>query len=204
MPKYADLDNLLADYLPEATSANDRAAVGRILDNVSAFVDSYCRRAPGYFAGVEITPVAPSTEPTFPPATVKQIRGEGRNFLRLPVHVFGTAEIQDFAPAGNYYESDVNGWLYLDAPVQNLFDSGDFYQPRFSDGRIYLVSAVWGYRNTPLDLSEAVRLIVKNIWETQDGVLGQISPAGFVTKPDLIPPDALLILDRYKRREFEI
>ena len=208
--RYADLDNLIADYIPGATKATEKAAVGRILDGVSAFVDSYTNRPTGYFNPVSIPAADEDSEPTLPAPTAKRVRGEGTNFLRLPRHVFGTATIQDVI-AGSYYESEVNGWLYFDSPLTNAFDGDETvvngpdcggYSPRFWHGRVYLVSAVWGYERTPADLEEAVRQTVVKWYETQRGVLGQITPNGFVIERD-IPKSAKLILDNYKKREFE-
>ena len=46
---YADKDQLINDFLPEAKSVSQRAAIGRILETASAFADRYCLRQPGYF-----------------------------------------------------------------------------------------------------------------------------------------------------------
>jgi hypothetical protein len=195
---YADLNNLLADYLPEAKSVAEKAAVGRILEAVSAFVDSYCRRPAGYF-----NPRGADT-----PASEKRIRGCGEHFLRLPVHVPGSIESvkhgETVIAASSYYESENLGWLYLENSGLGLEET--FFPAqnnRWIDGAIYKVRARWGYAATPLDLSEAVRQTVVRWWETQAGTLGQVTPNGFVTERDL-PRSAKLILDRYKRREFEI
>lgn len=193
---YADKDNLLADYLPEAKSNAEKDAVGRILDSVSTFVDTYCKRTPGYF------------NPAAAEVSMKRVRGEGAHFLRLPVHVFGSITTVSISgteiDSEDYYESEKNGWLYLEndsSPVEASFNVCS--RERWYDGQIYKVTARWGYAATPLDLSEAVRSIVLRIWETQKGVLGQITPNGFVIERAL-PPLAKEILDRYKRREFEI
>ena len=194
---YADKDLLISDYLPEARSTAEKDAVGRILDNVTAFVDSYCKRVAGYFN--------PSPEEP----TVRRVRGEGERFLRLPVHVFGSiTEVKtsygSLIDSANYYESDKNGWLY--AEEDGIYPQGAFdlcSQDIWMMGASFKVKARWGYSATPLDLSEAVRLIVVRIWETQRGTLGQVTPSGFVIER-LIPPAAKEILDLYKRREFEI
>ncbi len=193
---YADKDLLIADYLPSAKSDSEKDAIERILDAASAFADSYCKRLPGYF------------DPAAAVATEKRVRGEGGRFLRLPVHVAGSVEQVTFygnvIEASNYYESDKNGWLYLENNgfgLENTFLEA--CDNRWLDEAIYKVKAKWGYAETPKDLSEAVRLIVVRIWETQRGTLGQVTPSGFVIER-LIPPAAKEILDRYKKREFEI
>ena len=194
---YADLDNLIADYLPDAKSVAERAAVGRILDGVSAFVDSYCRRAAGYF------------NPSPDVASVKRVRGEGAHFLRLPVHVFGSVEevktsYGTLIASSRYYESEKNGWLYAEEDGIYPEASFDLNTPdEWQDGQIFKVKARWGYADTPKDVQEAVRETVVKIWETQSGTLGQITPNGFVIERSL-PLFAKEVLLRYKKREFEI
>lgn len=191
---YADQTLLIADYIPEAKSAGEIAAVGRILASVSAFVDTHCKRVPGYFSPAAEEP------------SDKRVRGEGQHFLRLPVHVFGSIEsvkiLGSTIDSANYYESDRNGWLYREEGAWSL-EQGLGNQNIWEDGRIYTVKARWGYEATPADLSEAVRQTVKAIWERQKGVLGEVSPEGFVIERAM-PLFARDVLDRYKRREFEI
>lgn len=188
---YADLENLLTDYLPEAKSTAERAAVGRILDNVCTFVDSYCRRAPGYFNPA-------SDEPT-----MRRVRGEGSHFLRLPVHVFGSVSVENLLDTA-FYESEKNGWLYFETEEfgnENSF--ADWENRIWLNDKVYKVTARWGYAATPLDIQEAVRLIVARLYGTQRGTLGQISVEGFL-RERLLPSSALAILDNHKKREFEI
>ena len=199
MARYADLDNLLADYLPEATKQSEQDAIGRILDNVSAFVDSYCRRSSGYF----------SAAPEEAEATERRFRGEGHHFLRLPVHVLGSIESVTVSgmeiDSESWYESEKNGWIYYEnnsIGLENTFSFANSCQ--FYEGQIYKVTAVWGFEQIPLPVQEFCRLATKSVWETQNGVLGQISPEGFALKAQLFPPDLLLMLEQFRRREFEI
>jgi len=191
---YADKDQLIADYIPEAKSTTELAAIGRILDNVSAFVDTYCRRTPGYF------------DPAADDASERRFRGDGENFLRLPVHVTGSVEQVTIdgqvIDTSNYYESDRNGWLYREDAVWLVNEGFTPYQ-LWEAGRTFKVTARWGYEATPVDLTEAVRQFVARIWETQKGVLGQITPDGFIVERAM-PLTVREILDKYKRREFEI
>lgn len=194
---YADLDNLLADYLPEVEKDEDKQAIARILDNVSAFVDTFCDRISGYF---NPSPVEPS---------VKRVRGEDQRFLRLPVHIFDSITEIDGKPFADYsnflYESDKNGWLYFESEeFGNEHSFRTFDGTRlFMDGRVYKVKARWGYQQTPLDLQEAVRQIVCKLWEIKKGTLGQITPNGFVIERAM-PPFAKEVLTKYKKRAFEI
>jgi hypothetical protein len=191
---YADQTQLIADYIADAKSAAEIAAVGRVLDNVSAFVDTYCKRPAGYFSPAGVT------------ATEKRFRGEGCHFLRLPVHVFGSVTAVKLygtvIDPANYYESEKNGWLYAEDNGAGFIE-GFSWHDRWENGEVYKVTARWGYEATPKDLQEAVRQTVKAIWQQQKGVLGQVSPDGFVIERAM-PLLAREILDRYKRREFEI
>lgn len=196
---YADKDQLIADYLPEATGDEEIAAVGRILDAASAFVDSYCKRASGFFA------------PSPNDATVRRVRGEGREFLRLPIHVFGSIEQindEEFTAWSNrVYESDKSGWLYFESDEfgnegMGFFSAGCPYK-RWTDGRVYKVKARWGYAATPLPIVEAIRLITTRIYETQKGTIGQVSANGFINER-LIPTAAKDLLKPFIKREFEI
>lgn len=198
---YADLNNLIADYIPEVKNAKETAALGRILDNVSAFVDSYCKRSTplqptGYFS--------PATEDSI---SEKRLRGEGQNFLRLPIHVFGSIESVTLngtvIDSNSYYESDKSGWLYFEDEAFGIEDGFDDCNRIWHENRIYKVRAKWGYAATPLPIVEAVRLIVLRIWSTQRGVIGQVTPEGFVQER-LIPAAAKELLQPFIKREFEI
>lgn len=196
MALYANLDNLIADYIPEAKSTREVAAVGRILDAASRFVDSYCRRAPDYFA-------ASPTEPS-----MKRVRGEGMHYLRLPVHVFGSITQIDSetftAWSASVYESDKSGWLYFETNGfgnESSFTTGYGYT-RWTENHAYKVTARWGYAATPLPIVEAVRLIVARIHSVQRGTIGQVTAEGFINER-LIPQAARDLLAGFIKREFE-
>lgn len=193
---YADLENLIADYLPEATKDEETAALERLLDNVSAFVDSYCKRKSGFFS-------PNNTETTI------RAYGEGERFLRLPVHQFGSITEVTYRGSvisqADYYESDKNGWLYLEDDNNSPETSFDFCSNlRWYEGETYRVKLKLGYAETPKAIQEFCRLAVKSIWESQQGTLGQISPEGFALKAQLFPPDLLLMIAEFRKREFEI
>ena len=193
---YANQNLLIADYIPEATSDGEIAAIGRILNNVSAFVDSYCKRPEGFFS--------PSPEAV----SMKRVRGEGMHYLRLPVHVFGTMGEIDSKAWSEYsaylYESEKNGWLYFETEEFGNEDSfSAFGCRRFTENRIYKIKARWGYAATPLPIVEAVRLIVTRIWLTQRGTIGQTTAEGFIQER-LIPAAAKDLLKQFIKREFEI
>lgn len=194
---YADLDNLIADYIPEAKSQREKDAVGRILMSVSAFVDSYTKRPAGYFA------------PAADEVSMKRVRGEGREFLRLPVHVFGSITQIDnetfTAWSARVYESDKSGWLYFESEEfgnESNFSTGYCYK-RWTDSRVYKVTARWGYAAVPLPVVEAVRLITARIYSVQKGTIGQVTAEGFINER-LIPQAAKDLLKQFIRREFEL
>lgn len=194
---YADLDNLIADYIPEAKSQREQAAVERILDAASAFVDSHCRRAPEFFAP---SPEAP---------TMKRVRGEDRHFLRLPVHIFGSItqiDDQTFTALGTrIYESEKSGWLYFESDEfgnESSFSIGYGYK-QWAANQVYRVTARWGYAATPLPVVEAVRLITARIYSVQKGTIGQVSGQGFINER-LIPQAAKDLLKDFVKRPFEI
>ncbi len=194
--RYADLDNLIADYITEATSDEEIAAIERILDSVSEWIDSYCKRTAGYFSA---SPAQPR---------VMRVRGEGHHFLRLPVHVFGSIESVTFSGtlinSDSYYESDKNGWLYLEE--SNFYPENSFNsdcEQYWYNGSIYKVTARWGYAETPKPIGEAVRLITARIWSVQKGTIGQTTAEGFVQER-LIPQAGRDLLKPFIKREFEI
>lgn len=200
---YADLDNLIADYIPEATNAEEIASVGRILDSVSAFVDAYTSRPPAFFLPSPLVAVA------------RRVRGEGMDYLRLPVHVLGSISAigdTDFSEFSSVlYESEKSGWLYFETVGSQSADfNSDLSQPewsyerrRFTDGFNYKITARWGYAAVPLPVAEAVRLITARIWQTQRGTIGQITSDGFIHEK-LIPQAARDLLQPFIKREFEI
>ena len=194
---YADKDQLIADLLPKNTSNAEKDTIGRLLDHVSVFVDTYCERPAGFF------------NPSPAEATMKRVRGEGEHYLRLPVHVFGSIESVTLygrrIDSAEFYESEKNGWLYhenVGVGLENTFR--DRLREGWYSGELYKVTARWGYAATPLDLKEAVRQIVMRLWQTNKGTFGQINPeTGFVIERAM-PPFAREVLDRYKKRRFEV
>jgi hypothetical protein len=79
------------------------------------------------------------------------------------------------------------------------------YRPlrAFVADAVYKVSARWGFAETPDDIVLACKMIAQHIWDRGQGTFGQVTPAGFVIERD-IPPPARLILDNWKRKEFEL
>ena len=188
MALYADIDQLVADYLPEVGSNTEkRAALDRVLLSVTAAIDSQCKRPTQYFAPAAEQP------------TQRIFFGEGKNALRLPVHVEGSVDPSDGVdcsghPITNWVE--IKGWLYLTCGFGKL---GGIWQ----SGVQYRVTARWGYAETPPEIVEACRQWAVHFFERQNGTIGQITPSGFVIERDMPPPVKTLIAP-FRRKEFEI
>lgn len=145
------------------------------------------------------------------PASVRRYRGRGRNFLQIGRHVPGSVTI-DGTSETLYYEHPETGWLYAvdNANVAGVGDgSGDGYIPDrsnqcfFADGALYLITGRWGFAATPADIVYATKLIVGHVWDRGQGVIGEVSPSGFVIERDM-PLTAKTLLDRWIKREFEV
>lgn len=191
--KYASDAELIQDKLPNVKSSDDQETIARLNEAVSAFVDTYTERSSGIFLPASAT------------ATARYIRGEGRNYLRLPVHVFGAISVATI-DSNLYYESEKNGWLYAIDATQSTpnseppqIETVDFWQRGFQ----YIVTARWGYEETPAEIIEAVKQIVAKWFNVAQGVFGEVTPQGFIIERDA-PKSALMLLDKFKRREYEI
>lgn len=206
---YFDVGEVIADKIPDIkpatgddVNADDLATVTRICESVSAFIDSYCKRRPGYFSAAVF-----DGDELDEAGTMRRYRGEGRNFLRIGNHVAGSVSIGSPAIADSrYYEHPENGWLYA---IDSSNDNGGDYYPDFSEnkffaaGQIYEVTAVWKFASTPADIIEAGKQIISNIWDKGRGVIGEVTPSGFVIERE-IPLTARAILNLHRKREFEI
>lgn len=187
MAVYADLAQLTADYLPEAQSAAEQAALGRILAAVTVAIDSYTKRPPQYFASAEAQP------------TARFFTGEGKVYLRLPVHIAGSIDPAEGVDCSGHSITnwvERGGWLYQTSGLGKL---GGIWQR----GVEYTVSARWGYDTTPADITEACRQLVVHYFERQRGTIGQVTPNGFVIDRDM-PPTVKTLLAAYRRKEFEV
>lgn len=192
--RYITIAELKSYALPELNIDDDEqvAAAELLIESVSAFVDRHCKRPDEYFS------------PAAADATVRRFRGEGQDYLRIGKHVGPAAVTNPAVSASVLYESG-NGWLRWSQQATNGDDdflatiAGGF----FRRDQVYSVSARWGFASTPADIKQAVALIVGEIHERGKGVIGEISPAGFVIEREM-PLQARAILRPWIRREFEI
>lgn len=197
--QYVSTEEILSDTLPDLNADDDDVVerITRLAEEVSSIVDRFCDRPDGYFAALE-------TDST---ATVKHYRGRDQDFLQIGRHVPGNVTVQGIASTA-FYEHEVNGWLYV-VPLGGSNVTNDEYLPDYRAGRFwdssirYAVSARWGFDATPPDIKQAVKQIVEHIFDRGEGVLGQVTPTGFVIERDL-PPTAKTILEKWQKREFEV
>lgn len=177
---------------PDVANAVDALCVA-----VSSLIDRYTDRPAGWFAA------AAENES----ATQRRFRGEGKNYLRTPRHVGTASIVSPVVAASTVYENE-KGWILYNDGIAGSGNGPDYFPSDycggfFSDNSIYIVSAVWKFAAVPSDIELAAALIVGHIWDRGKGVIGQVSPDGFVIERDM-PPTAKTMLDQWKRREGEI
>lgn len=187
MAEYADLNELIADYLPETRSAAELAALGRILTATTKAIDSYCDRPDQYFA------------PAAEEATVKYFRGQNKLYLPLPVHV---GEVETVVGVEQGYTLTESNWVERSGWLYRSYTNGSPFR-LWLRGVQYAVTARWGYEATPADVVEACRQWVVHLFERQQGTIGQVTPSGFVIERDM-PPVVKTLLAPYVRKEFEV
>jgi hypothetical protein len=221
--KYATEAETRADVLSEVKDDDTEAiaSIDRLLEATSAFIDQYCKRPNAYF--VPVTPTTPAVvadpdadppveaSPAIYTGTLRRYRGTGSNFLQVGRFVPGTATVQNIAAELFYENQDRGSFLmatdnagvagsgYADDDLSNYSVSGRL----FAQGSLYLVTAAWGFEATPPDIVMATKQIVQQIWDRGKGIIGQISPTGFVIERD-IPLTAKTFLDGWIKREFEL
>lgn len=184
---YVSLEELINDQLPEVKSAKEREALTHTLEAACAAVDGMCKRPVDYFAVAEELPSA------------RVFAGEGTGHLRLPVHVAYSIDQTTGVDAGGHPVTgwvERSGWLYMTSGFGRL--GGVWCR-----GCLYTVRARWGYEQTPFDVREAVKQLAKHFYERQRGVMGEVSPSGFVIERDA-PPSVKMLLKPYVKKEFEI
>lgn len=208
--RYAELGETIDDVLSEVKSETQKETVGRIIEAASGMVDRYTNRPSGYFLPVPV--VDPNDDPITYPTSVRRYRGTGTNFLQIGRHVYGTVSVENVG-ADLYYEHDENGWLFAnDAPGQAGYaDGGQGPDPwdrglksrLFANGSLYVVTAAWGFAETPSDVIFATKQIVQHIWDRGKGIVGELTPTGFVIERDM-PLSARTALTGWIKREFEL
>lgn len=184
---YATLDEVISDCLPEVKSVTERAALGHFLEAASRAFDTLTKRPVDYYA-----PAAAQPSP-------RNFAGEGTNYLRIPVHLAGSIDLETGVEVGghplkNWVEQ--GGWLYM---TQGLGRLGGLWVR----GALYTVRARWGFEATPADVVFACKELTAHYFNKHRGVIGQTTPSGFVIERDL-PPTVKPIVAARKRKEFEV
>jgi hypothetical protein len=193
MSDYCTADEAKQLAIPEYKPGNaeQTAALAAMITAASRWVDRYTGRPTDWFAPAAVEP------------TTRRFRGDGRNVLRVPRHV-GTPAITNPAVSASSVYQDSNGWIrYNDQFADGSDYFGSVDEPFFRYGQIYIVSARWGFESTPDEIKLATALIAGKIWDLGRGIIGQVTPTGFVIERDM-PPAAKTILDTWKRKEGEI
>lgn len=172
-------------------------AVDALCVAVSRAIDRFTDRPDGWFEAAGDNPTA----------TQRRFRGEGKNYLRIPRHV-GTASIVSPIVADSAVYQNDKGWIVYNDGIPGSGNGPDYFPENsycgfFADNAIYIVSAVWAFTATPADVEAAAALFVGHIWDRGKGVIGQVTPSGFVIERDM-PPTVKTMLDGWKRREGEI
>lgn len=191
--KYCTAEQVKTWAVPEAdiTDTDTLAKINSLIEAVSANVDKFCKRPDAYFV--------PSTT-----ASERRVRGEGKHYLRVGRYWGTPAFTSPVIASTSYYINAENGWIYYnDTPPNDEYLSAELGDCFFRRDAIYVVSAKWGFEAVPADVAMSTALIVGKIWDNGQGVMGQITPAGFVIERDY-PPLAKTMLQAWKRREFEI
>lgn len=203
--QYATTAETRANFVTTIDDANTAqiATLTAILQGVSAAIDQYTKRPAGYF-------LARSGD-----ATVRRMRGNGENFLKLGRYVISEPVAIDGFTSDLFYKAD-NGWLYAtdvaasgpggNYPGANQGDGLDRgWNPitLFEKNAVYLVSAKWGFAAIPDDIKVSCQLFAQHIWDRGQGTFGQVTPTGFIIERDM-PPTVRLILDGWVRGEFEL
>lgn len=189
-----ELVKSLASPETDIADADTITQVNAMIDAVSAWIDTYTDRPANYFGVAADDP------------TVRRYRGQDKDLLRIGPHV-GTAAVTIPLVAASLIHEDSNGWIRYDG-LDNISGDED-YISTYKTGRFfekdvtYHVSARWGFVAIPPDIVLACALIVGEIMDRGKGVIGQVSPAGFVIERAM-PLAARDILDGRKRKEFEI
>lgn len=196
---YVEASEILSDKLPDLNAADDDVVdrITRLAESVSATIDRFCDRPAGYFTAL--------AEPSDP--TSKFYRGRNMNLLQIGRHVLGNIHVTGIADTA-FYENPENGWLYESTATgssNNISTDRPFNDgSKFWDSRLrYEVVARWGFAEVPADIKEAVKLIVEQIANRGEGVIGQVTPAGFVIERDM-PLTARTMLEPWIKREFEV
>ncbi len=197
MSQYVTNENVKLWVVQEANLDDDDTAarITALVAAASGMIDKFCKRPEGYFQarGAEAT------------ATDRRIRGEGKRYLRLG-RWFGETPTftSPVVSANSYYTNDENGWIYYnDTPPNDEFLPGSRGDEFFGRDSLFVVSAKWGFETTPDDIQMSAALIAGKMWDVGKGVVGEISPSGFVIERDM-PPVAKTMLNGWIRREFEI
>lgn len=169
------------------------AELEALIEQVSRMFDSVVGVAPRYFNPVEI-PIAQS----------KTIYGDGTNYLPLPPYVPGSLSTTITLPSGYTAPtfSEVGGYLILNSngilPPFASFNNA--WWPGWWTGVPVMVSAIWGWLETPADVKAAViEWVINLVRETDPATLNLVDLERQPLR-EKMPPRVAEIARRYRPR----
>lgn len=132
-------------------------------------------------------------------ATNKTIYGNGLNYLKLPPYVPESLNATLTYPAGYTALTFIESGGYL---IQTSTDgvSAPFlnYSSGWYGGVPIILSAIWGYEETPEDVKLAVIELVINLWREVDPALAKLTNVEGGILRENLPPRVKEIARRYR------
>jgi hypothetical protein len=171
------------------------AELDALIEQASRMFDLECGVPEGYFNPAPI-----------PVATTRTFYSDGTNYLHLPPYVAGSLDTALTLPEGytvpTFAEQD--GYLVLTSSNGMLAPFSNFYNysswPGWWIGVPITVSAIWGWRETPKDVSAMIIEWVLNLWrETDPATLKLISLEGQPLR-EPIPPRVKAVARKWRAK----
>lgn len=174
------------------TTALPAAELEDLIEQASRMIDLVVGVENGYF-----------NEPLYGIATNKTVYGDGTNYLSLPPYVLGTLNTTLTLPTGYVAPSfvQVNGYLVLSSSTGVLPPFSNFnnsYWPGWNVGVAVIVSAIWGFQETPRDVKLATIELVINLVRETDPVSVKLKNLEGQALREMLPPRVKEITRRYR------
>lgn len=138
-------------------------------------------------------------------ASNKTIYGDGTNYLRLPPYITGTLNTTITLPDGytapTFIERD--GFLILTTSNGLTPPFSSFYNrswPGWWSGVPVIVSAVWGFRQTPADVNHAIVEFVINLLKETDPASIRLMSLDNQPLREKSPPRVAMVASKYRGR----
>lgn len=150
--EYATLEQAKTRLINKTAPASD-AELDQLREAASRAVDVYLEVPPGYFT----PPAAPS---------VKDLRGRGDSFLKLPMPLYGMVTVTANAAI------TVPNFRVEGLRLRTL-NENDLVNPLivWHEGQYYAVEGNWGYSVIPAEITEATLQLFAHFWRGRDQAL---------------------------------